>query len=88
MVGLALLSITFSIGMRLSYVMILNFVKLATMSSVMVTVIYHRCAHLVLRVVIGGSPVGLLTCHLVFGLVSCTKSTSLEMRLLPWSLLV
>ena len=48
MVGLVLLSIIFSIGVRLRCMMILSFVNLATMSSVMVTVIYPRCAHLVL----------------------------------------
>ena len=48
MVGLALLSITFSIGERLGCMMILNFMRLATISSVMVTAMCPRCAHLVL----------------------------------------
>ena len=48
MVGLVLLSITFNTSERLGCMMILNFMRLTTMSSVMVTVMCPRCVHLVL----------------------------------------
>ena len=58
-----------SIGVLLSQMMIqrVSFMIEATMYSVVVTVILHRCAHLVCRAVVGGSQVGGQTCYLVFG---------------------